>query len=572
MNAWIEHYDPDVPRFIGVYPSKTLVDFVSERAVTEPHRTALIFKGRRVSYGELDHASRTVASTLVAFGVKPGDRVALLLLNTPQFVITELAAWRIGAITAPQNPIYTEHELTQSLNTSGATVIVALSLFYEKLKRCQRNTSIEHVIVTSIKDYLPAMLRWMFTLFREKKGGHRVELREGDISFSQAMRSPGVDVLSVARPDDAAVILMSGGTTGTPKGVISDHRGLVMAGTQLSAWLREPIAEKGAAILLPLPLFHTYGCSGAQSMSIVSGTPLVLVPDPRDTNDLVMTIVREKPTLLCAAPPLLSNIGNHPDVVSGKVSLHSLRACFSGAAALMAEAKVRFEKTTGARIVEGYSLTEATMACCCNPYRGVAKTGSVGMPLPDVEVRIVDADTGLHTLPQGETGEVVIGAPQLMRGYWNDAHETASVLRLDNTGRAWLFTGDLGYLDEDGYLFLVDRKKDLIKTSGFQVWPRDVEEVIAAFPGVLEVGVAGLPDERRGEIVAAWVVPQPGSSIDVEQLREHCREKLAPYKVPSKFEIRESLPKTMVGKTLRRALVAEAKTAAKSSEQTLHAS
>jgi long-chain acyl-CoA synthetase len=566
MRAWLERYDPGVPHSIQTYPNKTLVDFVSERAASDPRRTALVFKGRRITYGEIDSASRALASKLVEMGVKPGDRVALLLLNCPQFVITELAAWRIGAIVAPQNPIYTERELIQSLTTSGAQVAVTLSLFYEHLKRCQPSTAVRRVLVSNIKEYLPAPVRTLFTLLLEKKGGHRVDLRDGDERFSDALRGRELREPSLAKPEEPAVILMSGGTTGTPKGVISDHRALVMAGTQLAAWLREAIAERRAAILLPLPLFHAYGCAGAQPMALITGTPLVLVPDPRDSNDLVKTIARERPTLLCAVPPLLNNIVEHPGVASGRITLDSVRACFSGAAALLAEAKLRFEKKTGARVVEGYSLTEATMAACCNPYHGVTKTGSVGMPLPDVTVRIMDADTGRREMPPGETGEVVIGAPQLMRGYWNAASETADVLRVDDHG-TWLFTGDLGYLDEDGYLFLVDRKKDLIKTSGYQVWPREIEEVIASFPGVLEVGVAGLPDQRKGEIVAAWVVPQSGVSIDAEKLRSHCREKLAPYKVPSRIEFRESLPKTMIGKILRRSLVAEAKAAAQTAPE-----
>jgi len=253
-------------------------------------------------------------------------------------------------------------------------------------------------------------------------------------------------------------------------------------------------------------------------------------------------------------PTLFNALLNHKDVIGGKVDFRSIRACFSGASALMAETKKRFEDLTGGRIVEGYSLTEATMAACVNPLRGPNKIGSVGMPIPDVIVRIVDSDEGTKELAPKEVGEIVIQAPQLMKGYWNNPDETAEMLR-----DGWLHTGDLGYLDEDGYLFIVDRKKDLIKTSGYQVWPREIEEVIAAHPQVAEVGVAGVPNLHKGEVITAWVVARPGETIDPEALRTWCREKLAPYKVPSKVEVRTELPKTMVGKVLRRVLVAEAK-------------
>ncbi len=350
---------------------------------------------------------------------------------------------------------------------------------------------------------------------------------------------------------------MSGGTTGTPKGVLSDHRSLIMAGVQVESVLRESLEGREASIMLPLPLFHTYGCAGAQTIALLTGIPLILVPNPRDVDDVVKTIQRDKPALFCGVPTLFSALLNHKDVVAGKVDFRSIRACFSGAAALMAETKKRFEDLTGGRIVEGYSLTEATMAVCVNPYRGANKIGSVGMPAPDVVVRIVDSDDATKELPAHEVGEITISAPQLMLGYWDNPDETAQMLR-----DGWLYTGDLGYLDEDGYLFIVDRKKDLIKTSGFQVWPREIEEVIAAHPVVAEVGVAGLPDARKGEAITAWIVPRPGETIEPEAIRTWCREKLAPYKVPSTVEIRTELPKTMVGKVLRRVLVAEAKAAA----------
>jgi len=558
---WLDHYDEGVPRSIGNYPDRTLADFVADHARTRGDKAAIMFKGRNVTWTELDRDSDSFARALAARGVKPGDRVALLLPNCPQFMIAELAAWKLGAIVAPQNPIYTERELEQSMNASASETVIVLTPFYERVKAAQPRTSLKRVIATNIKEYLPGLLRVLFTLAKEKKEGHRITLQAGD-HWMQDLIGEGAKsnaALRGAKPDEPAVILMSGGTTGTPKGVVSEHRSLVMSGTQLSAWLREAIAGDDARIMLPLPLFHTYGAAGAQSLALISGIPLALIPNPRDVGDVVKSIARDKPSLFCGVPTLFTALLNHPDVAGRKVDFTSIKACFSGAAALMAETKKRFEELTGGRIVEGYSLTEATMAAFVNPFRGANKIGSVGMPMPDVKVRIVDGDDGKTDLPSGDVGEVIVSAPQLMRGYWNNPDETAQMLRIGDDGTTWLYTGDLGYVDEDGYLFLVDRKKDLIKTSGYQVWPREIEEVLAAHPSVAEVGVAGVPDERKGEIITAWVVARSGQTCDPETLRLYCKEKLAPYKVPAKIELRTELPKTMVGKVLRRMLVAEAK-------------
>ena len=547
------NYDPGVPRTIGTYPDKTLVDYIAEHARTRPDDAALIFKGRAMSYGELDRLSDAFAVSLAKEGLQRGDRLALLLPNCPQFVIAELAAWKLGAIVAPQNPIYTERELEESMGTTSPRFAVVLTPFYTRLRNCK--SSLERVIATNIKEYLPPLLRILFTLLKEKSEGHRIEIQPGDLWF-QSLLDVQATQPSVCKPDDPAVVLMSGGTTGTPKGALADHRALVISATQLHLWLHEVIDAPGASVMLPLPLFHTYGCSGAQGLAFLSGIPLILIPNPRDIGDVVKSIQRDRPALFCGVPTMFNALLNHPAVKSGKVDFRSIRACFSGASALMAETKKRFEELTGGRIVEGYSLTEATMACCVNPVRGPNKIGSVGMPVSDVEIRVVDSEDGTTAMPNGEVGEILMRAPQLMRGYWNNTAETTQMLRGD-----WLYTGDLGYVDDDGYVFLVDRKKDLIKTSGFQVWPREVEEVIATHPSILEVGVAGVPDERKGEVITAWVVPRANEVIDTTALRAYCRERLAPYKVPAKIEIRKELPKTMIGKVLRRVLVAEARAA-----------
>jgi long-chain acyl-CoA synthetase len=536
---WLEHYDEGVPRTIGTYPEKTLVDFAAGHARETPDAPALIFKGRPLSWRELDRQSDALAGALQREGVKRGDRVALLLPNCPQFVISELAIWKLGAILSPENPIYTDHELLESLGETKPRLAIVLTPFYGQMKRIQPRTTVTRVVATNVKEYLPPALRVLFTLFKERKDRHRIALHPADLWFQRMLRGAPAKV-TLPKPDDLAVVIMSGGTTGAPKGVLSDHRSLTIAGTQLGAWLHEALDGPGGSIMLPLPLFHTYGCTGAQSITFLRGLPLILIPNPRDVDDVVASIQRDRPALFAGVPTLFNALLNHRDVISGKADFRSIRACFSGASALMAETKKRFEELTGGRIVEGYSLTEAGMACCVNPLRGENKIGSVGMPLPDVDVQIID-------------DEIVMKAPQLMRGYWNHPDATAEMIR-----DGWLYTGDLGTLDEDGYLFINDRKKDVIKTSGFQVWPREVEEVIAEHPSVAEVGVAGLPDPLKSEIVAAWIVARPGETVDAETIRAHCRQKLAPYKVPVRIEIRESLPKTMIGKVLRRELVAQA--------------
>jgi len=557
---WLSHYDADVPQTLEPYEKRTLVDVVAAHARAQPDRPAMHFKGARVSYAELERLSDACAAAFSALGVKRGDRVGLLLPNCPQFFIAQFGAWKIGAIVAPLNPTYTEHELEGPLRDHGIETIVTLTRFYQRIKNVQPRTGVRRVIATNIKEFFPPLLRLLFTVFSEKKDGDRIALRPGDhdlahlLLVNRGRRPPDARLTA----DDPAVLLMSGGTTGTPKGVVGSHGAYTIAGTQVQAWNKAVLQGSDDVTFLPLPLFHVYGNVGVQSLTFIGGASVVLVPNPRDIADLLATIRRTKPTFFNGVPTLYIALLNHPDVQRGKIDFGSIRICFSGASALLADTKTRFEALTGARIVEGYSLTEAMMACCCNPVSGPNKLGSIGMPLPDVLVRIFDGDLGTRPLAPTEVGEIAIAAPQLMRGYWNLPAETAIVLRdhVDEDGatRRWLHTGDLGYMDEDGYLFIVDRKKDLIKTSGYQVWPREIEEVLASHPAIAEVGVAGVADATKGEAVKAWVVLRAGQVVSEADLRTFCREKLAPYKVPVKVEFRSELPKTMVGKVLRRSL------------------
>jgi long-chain acyl-CoA synthetase len=556
---WLAHYDPNVPATLAPYPDRTLVDYLAEAARTQPDKPALLFKGAMMTYGELERASDACAAAFAVLGIARGDRVGLLLPNCPQFFIAEFGAWKLGAIVAPLNPTYTEHELEGPIRDHGIETLVTLTRFYQRVKHVQPRTGLRRVLATNIKEHFPPVLRVLFTLLREKREGDRIALEAGDYDFARLLREhrgrrPQRAALTATDP---AVLLMSGGTTGTPKGVVGTHGAYVIAGLQIRRWNDAALSGADDVLFLPLPMFHVYGNVGVQALAFLTGAAIALVPNPRDLPDLVTTIRRVKPTFFNGVPTLYIALLNHPDVRSGKVDFKSVRICFSGASPLLADTKTRFEAITGGRIVEGYSLTEAMMALCVNPVKGPNKLGSVGMPLPDVAVRIFDDDQGTRELPLNEMGEIAISAPQLMVEYWNRPEETAHVLRdhtIDGVTARWLHTGDLGYLDADGYLFIVDRKKDLIKTSGYQVWPREIEEVIAAHPAVAEVGVAGVADATKGEAVKAWVVLRAGQTASEADLRTFCREKLAPYKVPSRIEFRTELPKTMVGKVLRRVL------------------
>ena len=553
---WLARYDPGVPRSLAPYPDTTLLDYTAETARLRPGHPALLFKGASMTARELERLSDAFAAALVGLGVKKGDRVALLLPNCPQFVIAQLGTWKAGAILVPLNPLYGEDELIGPLNTSGAEIVLTLTPFYSRVKRAQARTRVRHVLATNIKEYLPAHLRLLFTYFKEKKEGHRITLAGDDRWLGDLLAAhagaprPAVEV----RPEDPAMILLSGGTTGAPKGVIALHRALVMTALQEQAWYGEMSREWEDRILLPLPLFHAYGCVAVQSIAVISRATLALVPNPRDLDDLIATIRRVRPTFFVGVPTLYNALVNHPDVRAGKADFRSIKTCVSGAAPLLLETRDRFVELTGATVIEGYSMTEALIASAVNPVHGPRKPGSVGLPLPDVEMRIVDAEDGERDLAAGEVGEILIRAPQVMPGYWNDPEETAAALRVHGDGPPWLHTGDLGHMDEEGYLFIVDRKKDLIKIGGLQVWPREIEEVVATHSAVAEVGVAGVPDAAKGELVKAWVVVREGMSLTEGELRVFCKERLAPFKAPSQVEFRKELPKSLVGKVLRRAL------------------
>jgi len=548
---WLKHYDSGVAHSLQPYPEGTLVDVMRAAARQRPAHPALFFKDACLSFAQVEHLSNALAAGLLGLGVQKGDRVALILPNCPQWVIGELAVWKAGAIIVPVSPLLAEPELQRTLNDCGAQVALVLTSFYSKVKTAQANTPLRRVIATNIKEFLPADMRILFSALKEKKEGHRISLQEGDCWLGDLLNQhmgAAQPNLSIS-PDDTALFIYSGGTTGTPKAAIGTHRALLATAMQLHAWFGVVINDLDDVIVGNMPLFHAYGVfclAGAQ----IGANPVALIPDPRDLNDLLSTIKKRRAALLPGVPTLFIALSNHPKLKSGKVVLSSLKLCTSGAAPLMKETKDRFEQLTGGRIVECYSLTEAMVASVITPVLGMYKPGSVGIPLPDVEIRITDAETGVGTLAAGQVGEVLIRAQNLMQAYWQRPDETANIFR-----DGWLYTGDLGYMDEDGYLFIVDRKKDLLKPGGKQVWPREVEEVIASHPAVFEVGVSSVPDERLGEAVKAWVVVKAGQELTVDELRAYCKQSLAGYKVPKQIAFLDSLPKSNVGKVLRRELV-----------------
>jgi len=561
---WLAHYDTGVPQTLE-YPKAPLFHFLEEAARKYPDRACTIFKGAVISYREMNALTDHMATALVEMGVKQGDRVGIFMPNTPQFVIAYFGILKAGAAVVAVNPTYPVEEILTPVNDAGIEVMFTLSRFYGKLTEVRKRSKLKHIIVSNIKETFPLTLRILFTLAREKKDGDRLaNLEDGDVWMQTSLKKhvqatkPQVEI----SPDDTALFQYSGGTTGVPKGAVAMHRNVVANTLQMKAWFVN-IEEAKEVVLMGIPLFHVYGMVAGMNFAMSIGASMALVPNARDLKDVLETITKYKATLFPGVPLLYNAINNHPDVKAGKYDLSSIKACISGSAALLRETKEEFERLTGGRVFEGYGMSETPTATHCNPLLGVNKIGSIGMPLPDVDIKIINLDDGETEIPQGEIGEVVVRGPQVMKGYHNMPTETANSLRTLKDGKTWLFTGDIARMDEDGYFYIVDRKKELIKPGGFQVWPREVEEAIAAHPKVLEVGVAGIPDAYSGESVKAWIVLKAGESATEDEIKAFCKERLAPYKVPKQIEFRNELPKTTVGKILRRELVRQHKEQAK---------
>jgi len=554
---WLKHYDKGVPHTIN-YPAEPLFYFLEESARKFPNSPCTIFKGATITFKEMNSLTDRLAAAVAGLGVKKGDRVGIFMPNTPQFVMVYFGILKAGGVVVATNPMYTPPEIEHQANDSGVEVMFVMSNFYKTIKTAQPKTKIKTMVVTNIKETLPPVLRTLFTLAKEKKGGFRVKLEPGDIWLPDLLAKykpedrPKIDIT----PDDTALFQYSGGTTGISKGAIAMHRNLVADTLEIKSWMVDT-KEGTETLLMAIPLFHVYGMVAGMNFALASAASMVMVPNARDLHDVLENIKKFKPTVFPGVPTLYNALNNHPDVISGKYNLSSIKACLSGSAPLMRETKERWEALSGGKLFEGFGLSEAPTATHCNPLLGENRTGSIGLPLPDVDCRIISLDDGKTVLPVGEIGELVIKGPMVMKGYHNMPTETENTIR-----DGWLYTGDIARMDEDGYFYIVDRKKELIKPGGYQVWPREVEEAISANPKVVEAGVAGIPDPYRGETVKAWIVLKPGVTMTEDEVKSWCKERLAAYKVPTHIEFRSELPKTTVGKILRRELVRQHKESA----------
>ncbi|MEP0761609.1 MAG: long-chain fatty acid--CoA ligase, partial [Chloroflexota bacterium] len=525
--------------------------------ITAAHLPLVGHVASRMSYGTLNDLADALAVALGDLGLKKGDRVALILPNCTQFVLAFYATLKAGGVVVAVNPTFPPAKMAEQIVDSGATFAITLTLFYENVKKIQAQTKVQQVIATGIKEYLPPSARALFTLAKEKKEGHRIAKRPEDhwlqdLLARYAGRRPDVDV----QGDDTAIFQYTGGTTGIPKAAMSTHSALAANTVQCQAWLaREGVQE---SFLAAIPLFHVFGMVAVMSFAVSLGAAMIMVPNPRDITDVVQKIDRYRPTLFMGVPALYNAINRHPGIVAGKYDLSSIYACVSGSAPLPPATKRRFEELSGGVLLEGFGMSEAPTASHVNPVRGENRTGSIGLPLPDMEMRIVDLDEGVADVPVGEVGELIMRGPQLMRGYYGMPTETANALRRDADGKLWLYTGDIARMDEDGYFYIVDRKKDMALIGGFNVYPRLVEDVLMEHPAVQEVGVAAIPHpdpEKVGqEALKAWVVVKQGQTVTDKELIAFASEKLARYEVPTRFAFVDELPRTTVGKILRREL------------------
>jgi len=545
---WTRHYDPGVPATL-VYPDVPLHALLEDASRSHRSATATIFFGRRRSYSSLQRDATFFSAGLRRLGVKKGDRVALMLPNCPQFLIAFFGALRLGAVVVPCNPLYTPREVQQQLADSGAETIVVLSRFYPAVKAARMGTALRNVIVTYIKEEMPPLMRVVFSIAKERKDGHRVAWRgdSGTHAFRDLLVDAGEPVAAAVAPADLAVLQYTGGTTGIPKGAMLSHRALVANTLQCRAWFTN-LRDGQDTIMGAMPLFHVYGLTVCMDLAVQSASALILEPQ-FDLARVLKGIERFRPKIFPGAPRIYNAIVSSP--LAQKHDLRSIEACISGSAPLMEATAQRFAELTGGHLVEGYGLTEAAPVTHCNPIfsPGKQKVGSIGVAFPDVECKVVDLETGTRELRAGESGELVLRGPQLMEGYYERPEETALTIR-----DGWLFTGDIAYMDGEGYVFIVDRKKELILVSGFNVYPREVEEALAAHDQVLESAAIGVPHELKGEEVKAFVVRTPGATVTADELIAFCAETLAPFKVPREIEFRETLPRTIVGKVLRRQL------------------
>jgi long-chain acyl-CoA synthetase len=547
---WLARYDEGVPAEIEV-PDGTLDLLARSAAQRAPGAVALDFLGARTTFAELDDAIDRFARALTGLGLRGGQRVSLHLPTCPAFVVALLGTMRAGGIAVPMNPLNTEHELAGLMEQTAPALSVALDLVQPRVAAARAGLGAEAVgapiVCVGIHQMLPAPIRWLYPLkARREKRWRPVEDSTATPALPALLaRTPGGPVESAARSEDAALLQPTGGTTGLPKFATLTHRNLLANAAQVRAWLEvEP--RPGDAMLSALPYFHIYGLTVAMSFSLIGGMTQVMLPR-FDAGQVLKTAAKTRPRFFPGAPVMYAAVADHPR--AGRYDLTSIECCVSGAAPLPPDLQRRFEAVTGARMVEGYGLSEASPVTHCNPLEGERRSGSIGLPFPSTDARILDLETRTRQVETGEPGELHVRGPQVMDGYWNRPEETAAVLR-----DGWLATGDVATVDEDGYFRIVDRLKDLIIVGGLNVYPREVEEVLTSHPAVDQAAVVAMADERLGEVPRAFVTLRPGAVASADELIAHCSESLAPYKVPRRLELRDELPVTFIGKVLRREL------------------
>lgn len=559
--VWHRSYPEAVPTTLEPYPEHSLYQILRDAATSYPDRPATAFLGNHLTYNELEAQVKRMAASLAAIGVERGDRVGLILPNCPQFVIGYYAALRLGAIAVGNNPLYTRRELTHQLVDSGCKVVIVLDQLYPTLDAARGDLpELVHVITTKVTDYMRPPLSWLAPLrFRREA---RAEGRpwppvpkDAEVTWWKDLMDGDDPVPPVAEVDarnDTAALVYTGGTTGLAKGTKLTHFNLVANAMQNRSWF-PGLTDGEEAGMCALPFFHSYGMTVCMNLGILRAGKLILVPRPSDTDSVLRAIEKERPTLFPGVPRLYIAIN---EAAAGKnIDMTSIRACFSGAAKMPGAVLERFEAATGGTIVEGYGLTETSPTTHANPIVGTRKGGSVGLPFPDTDCRVADLDDPAKEVPRGQPGELLISGPQVMAGYWDKPEETRQSF-IDG----WFRTGDVVEMDEDGYFYIVDRIKEMIIVSGFNVYPSDVEEFLYQHPKVEKAAVIGVPDETTGEAIKAFLVLREGATATAEEIIEWCRDPdtgLAGYRVPKYIEFRDSIPETMVGKVLRRELVEE---------------
>lgn len=564
---WVNTYDPGIPESID-YPQVPLHQFLIDTAKKFPDKSALVTSvklpvvGRVSSHmtnAELNRASDALATGLAEIGLKKGDRVAIVMPNSVAFAVSFFATLKAGGVVAATNPTYPAEKMAHQIDDCDAEIVITLTLFYDLIKQIQPKTKVKTVIVANIKEYLPGLAKFLFTLTREKKDGHYLEaVKSGDYWFQDLLkRYDGRNVQVDLAPDDLALFQYTGGTTGVSKAAMAKHSALVANMLQMQKLIESlPLKPEDNIFVGGIPMFHVYGLVAMLSLSVSMGSQIILIPNAREIDEVVDIIDHFKCTLFPGVPALYNAVNNHPRIKSGDASLKSLVYCISGSAPLPRATKEEFERLSGAAVREGFGMSEAPTATHTNPIKGENRTGSIGLPLPDMEMRIVSLDDGTTDVNVGDVGELAMAGPNIMVGYHKMPTETKNVLR-EQDGKIWLFTGDIARMDEDGYFYIVDRKKDMALIGGFNVYPAEVEDALKSHPAVLEVGVAAIPHpEKEGqEALKAWVVLKPGMSTTDKELIEFCGEKLAQYSIPRRISFIDELPKSTVGKTLRRELV-----------------